>query len=626
MTLESLLKYPLVFLLALLAVLLATPLWVRIAPALGFLDRPGHRKIHPLPIPVGGGVAVFIGFHAACALVFLFPWQPFAGQVSVEWWQRFLPLSACVVLLGLLDDRFDVPPLLKLAGQLGLAVAAYLLEIRVQNILGVALPGWFDFAATVIWFLLLMNSFNLIDGIDGLATGIAVIASFGIALSLVFRNAPGDVLLFLGLAGAGLGFLRYNFYPARVFLGDTGSMFIGFALASLAISTSSKGPAMAAIGMPMLAVGVPLFDTLLAVWRRSVRHVLAGESRGALMGIDQGDAEHLHHRLLRGGRDHSQVALLLYGATALLASFGILASVFHDRAMGILGLAFLLGAYTIVRHLAGIELLDSGRAVLHGLARPVRRNRTLLFYVLADVAILNTALFVSAALMHAQGEWGPLDLKRLWIKAAPLDVGLPFLLLVLFRAYSRVWYLAHISEYVFTGLAVVIGYALACSIRMVSMGASMDSEECLLRFLLVTGVAVPGVVGIRALVRVVQDLMHWMNHGLRIETQRGPRTLVCGADYLGTLFLRQKIFNPTGQDTLEIIGLIDADEAKRGHRVHGIEVLGTYAELPILAEQHRIERVYLVDTLEPAQEAKLRESLAHLPIRLIRWQIAETDL
>ena len=160
--------------------------------------------------------------------------------------------------------------------------------------------------------------------VDGLAAGIASIAAVGIGLSLVFRGSPGDVLLFLGLAGACLGFLRYNFHPASVFLGDAGSMFLGFTLAALSISTNSKGPFMAGLGMPLLAVGVPLFDVVLAVWRRTMRRMLSrGAGQGSGPGLDEADADHLHHRLLRKGHGQGQVAGLLYVATAALVAVGM---------------------------------------------------------------------------------------------------------------------------------------------------------------------------------------------------------------------------------------------------------------------------------------------------------------
>ena len=135
-------------------------------------------------------------------------------------------------------------------------------------------PGYLNLVVTVAWILILVNAFNLIDGMDGLAVGLAVISSCGIAGSLLFRHLPGDALILIGLIGSCLAFLRYNYYPAKIFLGDSGSMFLGFTLATIALGTASKGTAMATIGIPLLAVGVPIFDTILAIWRRSVRGIM----------------------------------------------------------------------------------------------------------------------------------------------------------------------------------------------------------------------------------------------------------------------------------------------------------------------------------------------------------------
>jgi len=626
MSTEVLLKYPSVFLTGLIVTLFLTPLWRAWAPRLGFMDRPGGRKIHASPIPTGGGIALFAGFHAACAVVFLLPWQPFAGQITRDWWLRFLPLSAAVILLGLMDDRRALQPKVKLLAQGLLATIAYFLDIRMQNILGVALPLWADYLGTVLWFLTLMNAFNLIDGIDGLAVGIALIASVGIALSMLFRNIPGDLLLFVGFAGACLGFLRYNFFPAKVFLGDTGSLFIGFSLAALALSTNSKGPALAGFGMPLLAAGVPLFDSLLAIWRRSVRTVLNGSSAEKGLGLDQADADHLHHRLLRLGHGQNRVALWLYAATALLAAVGVLASVFHDRALGILGLAFLLGAYTILRHLAWIELRDSGRAVLRGIVRPVRRNRTLICHIAADILILNAALLVSIVLSSLESGGYSGDLKRDWLYLAPVQVGLPFLMLLLFRAYSRVWYLARISEYISAGLAVFLGCALAWSVNLLAEGKEASVLSLTLRFLVMTGLASPAVVGIRAVARVVEDAMQWTQRGRRVDLERGPRALICGAGYRTTLFLRLTAHAPDLNRSPEFLGIVDRDEAIRGHFVHGLQVLGLYSELPVLIRKHRVEVIYLIEALNPSEWAAIQNSLRGTPVRLIRWDIVETEV
>ena len=627
MNFEAILKYPAIFLAGLLAVWLATPLWERLAPRWGFLDRPGGRKLHRAPVPRGGGVGIFLGFHAACALEFLLPWNPFAGQLSSDWWFRFLPVSAGVVLLGLLDDRFDLKPLVKLAGQVVLAAAAYESGIHLQNLLGFELPEWMDALATVFWFVALMNAFNLIDGVDGLATGIALIAATGIGLSLVFRGSPGDVLLFLGLAGACLGFLRHNFYPARVFLGDAGSLFLGFTLAALSVSTKSKASFMAGLGVPLLAVGVPLFDTLLAVWRRSMRRALrraTGADAGG--GIEMADGDHLHHRLLRRGLGQGQVAGLLYAATLALVVVGLLASAFRDRALGILVLAFLLAACTVVRHLAGIELLESGRVVLQGLARPVRRNQTLLFYLAGDVLILNLVLLAVEALLDLQDGVLDVPLKAAWLRSAPVDFFIPFGFLLLFRSYSRVWYLARVSEYAATGLAVALGCAVAFGVRLLGAPAAVGWTGPALRYLLYAGLAAPAVVFSRAALRVVQDLMPWLLRETGAGDARAPRALVCGAGYRTTLFLRQMMFGVRDRMAAEIVGIVSDDAAITGHAVHGVRVVGTSRELPALVARLRVAVVYLVEPVGEAALAGLRQALKGAGVRLVRWDIVEADI
>lgn len=624
---EAFLKYPIVFASAALTAALLASQWGPWALRHGLVDRPGGRKIHTSPVPYAGGVAIFLAFHVACAVVFLYPWAPFSGQLAIEWWWRFIPLSIAVVSLGFVDDRWALSPWSKLMGQIAISTAAYFFGLRVQNVLGVNLPVMTDFIATIGWFLLLMNSFNLIDGVDGLATGIAFISSIGIGISLLFRGAPGDVLLLLGLAGACLGFLRYNFYPARIFLGDTGSLFLGFSLAALAISTSSKGPTMAAIGVPLLAVGVPLFDTLLAIWRRSIRRVLneSGEGPKAI-GFEQADKDHLHHRLLRTGRDQSQVAYMLYGGTAVLATVGILVSVFHDQAIGILALAFFLGGYTVVRHLAWIELRDSGKAVLRGITLPVRRNRTLLFYVVSDLLILSGALLVALfGLELIQANQSTIPLRLLWLRYLPFDIGLPFLFLVLFRAYSRVWYLARISEYFSVAIAVLVGCSVSYALQLVGAGTA-DAGYTLIRVLLVVGISAPLVVGVRASLRIVQDLMCWLSRHGEGEKTLGQRALLCGAGYQATLFLRQLTTGQDGKDRLHVIGLVDNDDSTKGHYIHGYRILGNFRELGGLIPQHGIQVIYIVERLTDEEEQLICSIAIKNHVTVRRWSLHEEEL
>jgi len=627
MLLETFIKYPVVFLAGLLVTLLLTPMWCCFAPRLGLMDYPGGRKIHRKAKPVGGGIAVFLGFHAACAAVFLLPWKPFAGQISIDWWFRFIPLSIGIVLLGLVDDRFELKPKLKLAGQILLAVGAYALNIRVQNVLGMNLLVWVDFCGTVFWFLAIMNAFNLIDGVDGLATGIALIAAIGIGGSLLFRHSPGDVLLLIGFAGACLGFLRYNFYPASIFLGDTGSLFLGFTLAALTISTNSKGPAVAAIGVPLLAVGVPLFDTALAIWRRSIRRILSdkigGEERVA---VDQGDAEHLHHRLLQNGRKHNQVAWVLYAATALLALTGILTTVFNDKIIGILGIAFVVTAYTVFRHIVWIELRDTGEVVLQGIARPVHRNLSLIVYIVSDLLILNGAWVMSTFLMALQNGSVPLHLKSLWLQSVPLDLVLPFLILIVFRSYSRAWSLAGIVEYMMLGLACLMGGVVACATSLFFLSPGAAPWGLILHKIVLFGLAIPAIVGIRAFFRVVQDLMHRSGrHSLKADENR-PRILVGGAGTDLTLYFRRQATVKCVNELDVIVGILSDDPALTGHFINGYRVLGAAQALPALIRKKNVQELIWVGEVDRDELTAISNDLRDTGVRLRRWRVVEEDV
>lgn len=628
---QELIKYPLVFLTGALVSLLATLAWGPQALRWGLVDRPGGRKIHREPIPLAGGLAVFLGFHAACAAVFLLPWQPFRGQLPLRWWACFGVLSLGAIALGLCDDIFSLRPRTKLLGQIVLALAAYRAGMRVQNVLGATVAPGADLALTVVWYVALMNAFNLIDGVDGLAAGVAVIAAMGVALSLVVRQAPGDVLLLLGLAGACAGFLRYNFYPARVFLGETGSLFIGYTFAALTVSTQSKGPALASLGVPLLAAGVPLFDSVLAVWRRSVRRWGGGDEAagagGALARVAQADADHIHHRLLHtGGGRHSRVALILYGATAALAVVGLLISVFNDRAIGLLALTFLIGAYVVVRHLLWIELRDTGEAVLRGLARPVRRNRTLVVHVVTDAVILNGVFFLAAGLLQRAAALGLDDTRALWRVFAPVDVGLPFLALVLSRCYSRLWYLARVYEFFLCGLAVAAGYTAAFAVQIIGWGPELKLAGLATHYLFMAGLAVPLIVGTRAGYRIALDFLQSFAHGTGRDGRRRVRALICGAGYRATLFIRQASLVKAGATPIELVGLVDDDEALLGHYVHGVRVLGDFERLRDLARDLRIEAVYVVEDIGAENERRIREALRGTNVRILRWRIVEEDV
>jgi UDP-GlcNAc:undecaprenyl-phosphate GlcNAc-1-phosphate transferase len=317
-----------------------TPLVVWIATRLGVLAHPGGRHIHRSPVPRLGGIAVYLAFVAA---VFAgFPLErsikitveahrvvlavPFAPEVD-----RPLIGVLCgatlITLLGIIDDIWGVSPMEKLFGQLVAAIVPLPfgvgMDVLTNPLGGMLFLGPFGLALTVAWLVALCNVMNLIDGIDGLATGIATIAGGTVLVAASQRGDVGTAMLAAALMGSALGFLPYNFNPARIFLGDAGSMLLGYLLGALAVLGTYKSYTALSLLVPLAALGVPVLDTALAITRR-------WRTRRPIF---QADTEHLHHRLLQRGLSQRQTAVVLYLVTAILGAGALLFTGIHRSAL-----------------------------------------------------------------------------------------------------------------------------------------------------------------------------------------------------------------------------------------------------------------------------------------------------
>ena len=613
MQLEPVLKFPVIFLLAFGVTFLLTPVIRSMAIRFGVVDQPGGRRIHERVIPRAGGIAVFLGFQVGAFAVFYFPWLPFSGQLQQGWWCSFLLPSSLILLLGLWDDTKSISPILKLGGQVLVAAIAVALDMRMGNVLGKAPPLWLDIILSIAWYLILMNAFNLIDGMDGLATGLAFVAACGLALSLLLRRAPGDVMLLLALAGACLAFLRYNFHPASIFLGDSGSMFLGFTLGALALSTQSKGPALAVIGFPLVAMGIPLIDTLLAIWRRSARiHGVEGvRPVHSLSSLATADGDHLHHRFIQRGWSQRKVALSLYGLAAGSTVLGLLMLAYRSRAQGILLIAFVGVAYVIFRHLAQVELWESGAAVLRGLSKPSHRNISIVAYPILDLVALTCSLGLTFVLIS----FGPLDpppFRLTFLKLFPLFVGLPMLGMAVVKAYSRVWSMARISELMELGFACVAGILIGLGIFIV--GEDKFTFAVTVMGLVHAGVSLAMILGIRTFVRVVQDVMASRSHA-----QETP-TLLVGPSSQGSVFLRAMSLHPLPEyHQMHIVGVIDDDLNLQGRVVHGRTVLGGVPKLTRLIKDRGVQQLVLLTGLLDEELEVIRGVAGETGVKLVRW-------
>ena len=363
-----------------------------IAPCLGLMDQPGERRIHSHPIPRAGGIAIWLTFLLVISLGLTSGVLEDGGDLTWSWFRAFMAGSAVLMVAGFLDYRAGLSPWVKLGAHV-LAPTVFFLLHPVHT--GIFPEGWaagFDYAVFVVWVVVLINAFNLIDGLDGLCGGLAAVAAVALAGMALSNGRPDSALLLLAMAGAILGFLKYNFNPARIFLGDAGSMLIGFFLATAATDAVGRKAVVGVILLPIAVAGVPLLDVLLAIWRRGARRFvrqLHGEKITG--GIFEADSDHLHHRLLDSGGSQRKAALVLQGIAILLAVLAFLPMVYGDRMFGFSLVGFLIVLLVGVRNLARVEFEHTGNMVHMAIKLPCHRRRVAAALFLYDVSVLTAA-------------------------------------------------------------------------------------------------------------------------------------------------------------------------------------------------------------------------------------------
>jgi len=623
MTLSELTYYPVAAIVAFAVTYALVPVLIRIAPALGLFDMPCARRVHKAPVPRCGGIAVFIDVNLACALVVFTPAFTYTGTLDFAWWQRFAMLSAAIAALGVIDDRFDIKPRLKLAGQIAVATAAFAWGFRVSMVVGLHLPLGVDAVITILWFIGVINAFNLIDGMDGVASGLGMIAALAMAGQALLQKQAGDALIPLALFAACAAFLRYNFHPASIFLGDGGSMFIGFAVAALALSLRAKSTTVTALAIPLLAVGVPFFDTFLAIWRRSVRRFCGAGRSCRIFGADM---DHLHHRLLRRGFTQRQVALIFYALATTLVIFGFASLLLRSHSLAIYLLAFVAAVYVIVRHLAYVEMWDSTKALLQGIQKLPRKAVGVMVFVGTDVFIL--AVSLALTLLIAVEQLSFYTWKNQFLSLAPWWIGLPFLALAIAQTYKRVWSRSRVFEFLYLNAALAVGALLAASVRDMIIPATLREETVF--FLVFLSLSAPMISSLRILPRSILECAQLLlpHHGklCGVET---TQTLIYGAGQRCTLYLRARMFRIIQSDSTQrqIIGLIDDDTNLHGRYVHGYCVLGGLAQLKKLLPHQNIQEIILIADLDAANWQTFTSVMQqYKQVKITRWYMGFVEV
>ncbi|AVR00527.1 undecaprenyl-phosphate alpha-N-acetylglucosaminyl 1-phosphate transferase [Oceanobacillus iheyensis] len=345
------------FLIAAISSLVLTYPVIKFANVIGAVDLPNHRKVHKKVTPRLGGIAIFLG--AFLGALYLQPSHPHLPEILIG--------ALVIILTGALDDRFSIRPVVKLTGQLVaasfLVSSGLIIEKLTLPFFGTVELGFVSVLITVLWVVGITNAINLIDGLDGLATGVTTIALISIFIMALIDAQLLVAYLSIVLIGANLGFLFHNFYPAKIYMGDSGSNFLGYMIAVVSMLGLFKNIALFSFIIPIIVLAVPIFDTLFAIVRRAYNKE----------NIMMADNKHVHYQLLHAGYSHRTTVLIIYGFSALFGAMAILFSNANITISFVITL-FVLALLHIFAELAGI-VMGGKRPVLDSIGRLFKKKR-----------------------------------------------------------------------------------------------------------------------------------------------------------------------------------------------------------------------------------------------------------
>jgi len=542
-----------------------TPLVATIARRYGVVAKPKTDRWHKKPTAMLGGVAIFLSV--------LIPNIVLVPDTTYEY--IILRASAFLFLVGLVDDLIHLKPYQKLIGQvLGAAYVVYY---------GLSLP-WtrsplINMALAIFWLIAITNAINLLDNMDGLASGIAIIAAGFLALSFVNTGQYVDALILLSFAAALLGFLVYNSNPASIFMGDCGSMFVGFFLASSALVNVSGGRSrsfLPVLAVPILVLFIPIFDTTFV----TVLRKLSGRA------ASQGGRDHTSHRLVALGMSERHAVWMLYGFAALS---GLLAVVVQRVKLDV-SLAAIAG-FTILLtllgvYLSGVKVYDEsvdeqalkGKALYAFLVDVSYKRRV--FEVLLDLVLIILAYWSSYAI-----KFGPFSNSSQWqlfIRSIPIVLFVKMSTFLVMGVYRGLWKYTSIDDLIVFAKAVILSSIASVIIILFTFRFEGFSRAV---FVIDGVLMVFFLAGSRMAFRLFRQVLPAMGN------PNGRRVLIYGAGDGGELLLRELLNNR--ELALSPIGFLDDDPSKSGKLIHGFRVFGGNGDLGSVCDQQQVDEVVI---------------------------------
>ncbi|MGB0326260.1 MAG: hypothetical protein ACPGJR_01890 [Akkermansiaceae bacterium] len=593
-------------------------------PRMGLMDLPDKRRVHTTPVPRAGGLAVWITFTGmlwgtAALLPELFVGYDMAKLIA---WT----LSSSVLLLvGLLDDRFGLKPLVKLGGQIVSAgIFCWIFHGNGFPLFGYQLPFWAALVVFLIWCVIIINAFNLIDGLDGLCGGLVVVSLSMILILAWGAGSWADCIFILLMLGAVGGFLVYNVNPARIFLGDTGSMMLGFFIASAVPNIAGERALIGALVLPIAIAGIPLLDVILAIWRRGSRRELEKtQGRASSKGVFSADKDHLHHRLLAMGLTQRKVALILQVVAVFLATICLLPMIIGGRALVVTLFGLVFVTLFGFRFFARIELREAGtlmqvkiRSRTLGLS-----NRGLHFFY--DVCALIGACFLAMTIETNFGH--RLEGQHVWsINYLLCFVIIGLILLKVAQTYRRVWSRPTFGDFFIVGVLISMTGLLTSLIW--SINAVNVTWADYRAGLLAGQFAIWLILLPRAVPVMLREFEVCADRRASPDQDKSKkRVLIYGAGALGAHLCDFLKVGSTKQiQSFQIVGFLDDHRSLKGRLFRCFPVFGGLDQLPKLSKTEQLDGLVLtISDLSVEQYEKLLGVTKSLDLNLYRWGTGE---
>jgi len=614
----------LAFVLPAVITLMLTPLVMRVAIAVGAIDKPNARKAHTVPTPRMGGVAVFMSFVLSLGLLIVFD-----SHLTFPAWlggTKGILLGGSVVLvliLGVWDDLHELKAAQKFAVQLLLATVVYMAGFSIVDIThpfteGVLPLGMFDYLVTVVWIIGVTNAINLIDGLDGLASGVSAIALMTMFPIAIIQGERGTAIVALVLAGAVVGFLRYNFNPARIFLGDSGSLFLGFMLAILSTQSSTKSSTAFSILVAVLSLGLPIMDTLLSMVRRLLHSLFSkplenSPRLGWFRVMFTPDRRHIHHQLLARGLSHRRTVLLLYLVSCALGlgafAITVIANVEVSFVLLVVGAAIAVG----IRQLRyrEISLLRNGALLPLFQHRILTQNASLVFL---DIVFIIGAYSGAHLIDDAAHMINPVTPDLVFRMSVVCFV--QFAVFLMRGTYKFTPHEFGLADAIALGKSTFLACGVSAMVLVAVPGAiqRLEATVLLLDFYFLLSLT----IGTRF---SFQLLMHLFQRNI----EEGKKVLIYGADREGATVL-QRILESKSYH-LRPAGFLDDRPSVEGKKMNGYPILGGHWKLERYVRTIGIDEIVLAsNNIKPEILRRLVQKAEVLGISLRRFTMQFEDI